>query len=165
VRQLNPSVPHESIAQAVAVAFVASIGVVCLTGASSTQDVARVPPHVEAGLFTAAQADRGLLAYERSCTKCHQSDLQGSQETEAPALSGDTFASHWAGQPIKDLLDKISTKMPADNPGSLSAQASLDIVAYLLQANNAPAGGTELNRTAQSLARTIPDSKAARTRN
>jgi hypothetical protein len=62
-----------------------------------------------AAAFTAAQADRGLRTYERSCTKCHQSDLQGNQEVEAPALVGDTFQSHWGGQPIKDLFEKVGS--------------------------------------------------------
>ena len=110
-----------------------------------------------AAAFTAAQADRGLRAYERSCTKCHQSDLQGNQEVEAPALAGDAFMSRWKGQPIKDLFEKVSTKMPADQPGSLPADACLDIVAYLLQANKFPAGSDELSLKPESLAAVIPE--------
>jgi cytochrome c len=110
-----------------------------------------------AAAFTAAQADRGLRAYERSCTKCHQSDLQGNQEVEAPALAGDAFMSRWKGQPIKDLFEKVSTKMPADQPGSLPADAYLDIVAYLLQANKFPAGSDELSLKPESLAAVIPE--------
>ena len=109
-----------------------------------------------AAAFTTSQADRGLLQYERSCTKCHQSDLQGNQEVEAPALVGEMFLSHWGGQPIKDLFEKVSTKMPADNPGSLPASAYLDIVAYLLHANKFPAGNDELSLRPESLAPVIP---------
>ena len=110
---------------------------------------------VSTSAFTSAQADRGLLGYERSCSKCHQSDLQGSQESEAPALVGDTFSSHWGGQPIKELFDKVSTKMPADKPATLSANAYLDIVAYLLHANKFPAGNDELDLKPESLMRII----------
>jgi cytochrome c len=110
-----------------------------------------------AAAFTAAQADRGLRAYERSCTKCHQSDLQGNQEVEAPALAGDAFMSRWKGQPIKDLFEKVSTKMPGDQPGSLAADAYLDIVAYLLQANKFPAGSDELRANGDSLAERIAE--------
>jgi cytochrome c len=109
-----------------------------------------------AAAFTAAQADRGLRAYERSCTKCHQSDLQGNQEVEAPALAGDAFMSRWKGQPIKDLFEKVSTKMPADTPGSLPTSEYLDIVAYLLQANKLPAGNDELSLKPEALAVMIP---------
>src|SRR5207253_4174823 len=38
----------------------------------------------------------------------------------------------------------IKNTMPADNPGSLSATAYLDIQAYLLQANAIPSGNREL---------------------
>ena len=110
-----------------------------------------------AAAFTAAQADRGLRAYERSCTKCHQSDLQGNQEVEAPALAGDAFMSRWKGQPIKDLFEKVSTKMPADQPGSLPKDAYLDIVAYLLQANKFPTGSDELSLKPESLAAVISE--------
>ena len=75
---------------------------------------------------------------------------------EAPALVGDTFQSHWGGQPIKDLFEKVSTKMPADNPGSLPTSAYLDIVAYLLQANKLPAGSDELSLKPEALAAMIP---------
>ena len=34
--------------------------------------------------------------------------------------------------------------MPLDNPGSLSSAATADIVAYILQVNNLPAGTAEL---------------------
>jgi cytochrome c len=110
-----------------------------------------------AAAFTAAQADRGLRAYERSCAKCHQSDLQGNQEVEAPALAGDAFMSRWKGQPIKDLFEKVSSKMPADQPGSLPANAYLDIVAYLLQANKFPTGRDELSADGESLAQLISE--------
>jgi cytochrome c len=117
--------------------------------------------------FTAPQADRGLRAYERSCTKCHQSDLQGNQEVEAPALAGDAFMSRWRGQATKDLFEKVSTKMPADQPGSLPADAYLDIVAYLLQANKFPSGNDELSLAPDSLAQVIsePARPAGRTSN
>lgn len=106
--------------------------------------------------FTPSQADRGQQAYDRSCAKCHQPDLQGDQVTEAPALVGDTFDAHWAGQPIKELFEKVSTKMPADTPGSLSSTAYLDIVAYILQSNKAAAGRDELTLKPESLAQIVP---------
>src|SRR5438105_11193785 len=104
-------------------AIVVGAAAVCLSsllevGALRAQ-VASSNRSIWAGAFTTSQANRGLLVYERSCTKCHQSDLQGNQQTEAPALVGDTFMSHWGGQSIEDLLEKVSTKMPADKPGSL----------------------------------------------
>jgi hypothetical protein len=34
--------------------------------------------------------------------------------------------------------------MPANNPGVLSRQQNADVIAYILKANNWPAGSTEL---------------------
>jgi hypothetical protein len=42
--------------------------------------------------------------------------------------------------------------MPRDNPGSLSARAYADLVAYILQVNRVPSGSTELDRNPDKLA-------------
>ena len=140
----------------VTVACAAGICLLSLCGAGALRAQSNPPSRsIRAGAFTLAQADRGLLAYERACTKCHQSDLQGNQESEAPARAGEMFLSRWEGQSLKDLFDKVSTKMPADKPGSLPVNAYLDLVAYLLQANRFPAGSDELDLKPESLARTI----------
>ncbi len=46
------------------------------------------------GVFTAAQADRGKVVYERFCSSCHLEDLSGGVEFEmniASALKGARF--------------------------------------------------------------------------
>ena len=43
----------------------------------------------------------------------------------------------WQGKSGKDLFDKTRTTMPTNAPGSLSQQAYLDLVAYVLQVNGA----------------------------
>jgi hypothetical protein len=50
----------------------------------------------------------------------------------------------WEGQSVGDMADRIRTSMPQDDIGSLNTQMSVDLVAYLLQANNFPAGQEEL---------------------
>ena len=52
--------------------------------------------------------------------------------------------SGWNRRTIKDLFDLINKAMPRDSPGSLKAETSADIVAFLLQANQFPAGAQEL---------------------
>jgi len=42
------------------------------------------------------------------------------------------------------LFDRVRTTMPQGNPGSLRAQDYLDLIAFILQANNFPAGSHEL---------------------
>jgi hypothetical protein len=45
---------------------------------------------------------------------------------------------------VQQLLDRIKETMPADAPGSLNAETTADVVAYMLRMNSFPAGSTEL---------------------
>ena len=98
------------------------------------------------GVYTAAQAEAGRTAYERECAVCHQSNLQGS--FEAPQLAGESFLQFWADLSPADLFGRISGSMPPEQVGALTDEAYLDVVAYLLQANGAPAGSDALTAAA-----------------
>ena len=100
----------------------------------------------EGGVFTAAQAESGRATYERECAVCHQSNLQGT--FEAPQLAGESFLLFWGDLSPGDLFVRISGSMPPGQAGSLTDEAYLDVVAYLLQANGAPAGGAALTQAA-----------------
>ncbi len=93
------------------------------------------------GVYTDSQADRGREQYLQHCSICHSVSLQGNNES--PPLLG-RFMPDWAGAPLSDLYDYVSTAMPLDRPRSLSAAAYVDIVAYLLKANGFPNGQSEL---------------------
>ena len=97
------------------------------------------------GPYTAEQANAGRTAYLANCAICHQPDLQGSNE--APPLAGSNFINTWGNRTTRDLVDRIRNTMPANNPGSLGDQAAASIVAYILQANGAPAGAQALTPT------------------
>ena len=125
------------------VATVAVAGV--LTGHTS-QARALPPSQAAAGAaiaINAAQAKRGQTKYTEVCIACHLADLSGSDQ--APALAGAQFIGNWDGLTVSDLADRIRISMPQDNAGSLSSQQAVDIVAYILQANEFPAGENELN--------------------
>ncbi len=107
------------------------------------------------GVYSDAQADRGQAQYERTCTGCHHSDLQGDSGEEIPALADEAFIARWTGRTVGDLFEKVDKSMPASNPGSLSAQQYVDIVAYLLQANKFPSGREELGGSAAELDRIV----------
>jgi len=81
----------------------------------------------------AAQAARGKDVYQQQCSTCHQADLSGSDMI--PALAGSGFLARWQGKTAKDLFDRTRTTMPATAPGSLSPQAYMDLIAYMLQVN------------------------------
>jgi mono/diheme cytochrome c family protein len=93
-------------------------------------------------IYTQDQAKRGQAKYAQVCTQCHQADLSGSDQ--APSLAGGEFLDRWNDQSLGDLADRIRLTMPQDDIGSLNVQMSADLTAYLLQANNFPAGQEEL---------------------
>jgi mono/diheme cytochrome c family protein len=100
------------------------------------------------GVYSQAQADRGHAQYAQHCAMCHGAELEGNGE--APPLTGE-FIPDWAGMPLADLHDKIRITMPLNAPGTLSPEVSSDILAYLLQRNNFPAGPGELSSAKDAL--------------
>jgi mono/diheme cytochrome c family protein len=97
------------------------------------------------GVYTKEQAIRGQQAYKQTCGYCHRSDMSGSEVAGelAPELVGVFFVLRWGG-PLSQLFIKIDDEMPKDAPGTVTSEAAADIVSYLLEANDAQAGTTEL---------------------
>lgn len=94
------------------------------------------------GVYTAVQAARGKAVYETSCSACHLSDLTGS--SEARPLAGEPFMQDWREDNLDSLFTRIRSLMPFDDPATLSDDAYLDSVAYILEFNGFPAGNREL---------------------
>jgi len=97
------------------------------------------------GVYTEAQADRGMMAFGQSCAGCHALAAEG----KAP-LVGDAFWKSFAQKNVGDLLEFVSTYMPNGNPGSLTEPTYRDIVALILKSNGFPAGTTELGGNASA---------------
>jgi mono/diheme cytochrome c family protein len=89
---------------------------------------------VKAGVYTAAQADRGQTVYNSKCASCHAPNR----------FTDDLFYSSFAGKPLWEMFDVISDTMPEENPGSLKKEEYADVIAYLLKLNNFPAGTADL---------------------
>jgi S-disulfanyl-L-cysteine oxidoreductase SoxD len=130
---------------------IAAVAIACAgIGMSYSVLRAQAPSHsVWDGVYTKAQVTRGSAAYDQNCAKCHGPSLDGVDE--APALAGQQFLSDWNGLTAGDLFDRIHKTMPADDPGKLSSEVTADILAYVLSANNFPAGTTELPHQAELL--------------
>jgi mono/diheme cytochrome c family protein len=97
------------------------------------------------GVYTEEQAIRGQQLYKDHCGYCHRDDLTGGgSEAGAPALKGPIFTIRWRDQPLADMFVTIGTTMPQNKPDSLTPQTVIDIVSFLLKANEMPAGLTEL---------------------
>jgi mono/diheme cytochrome c family protein len=85
------------------------------------------------------QQARGKALYNDKCASCHMENLKGS--TETPALTGDMFWTNWETYTANNLVKQVRTTMPEDNPGSLTRQQYVDIVAYVLKTNEVPFTG------------------------
>jgi S-disulfanyl-L-cysteine oxidoreductase SoxD len=93
------------------------------------------------GVYTKAQAMRGEAQYQDNCSGCHGETLDGRA---MGALRGEKFLDRWREDSLDLLFEHIKTRMPARAPGSLSEGAYLDILTFILQANNLPVGSKEL---------------------
>jgi mono/diheme cytochrome c family protein len=93
------------------------------------------------GVYNDAQAERGGAKYAQECAMCHGRDQEGNGE--APPLVGH-FIPDWNGTSLADLFEKVQTTMPLFAPGTLSANDTADILAFLLKANNFPSGAKAL---------------------
>lgn len=101
------------------------------------------------GVYSDAQATRGKTLYITHCAACHNEGLQGGDL--APALKGEDFLLRWNDKPMFELVDRVSTTMPQDAPGTLKPQENADITAYMLQANKMAAGAADLPSDADAL--------------
>jgi mono/diheme cytochrome c family protein len=112
--------------------------VAILLGTAMTAYAQMASRSVWDGVFTADQAVAGKALYDGKCAACHGATLGGNEM--APALAGGGFMSNWSGQSVGDLAGRIHSTMPANAPGTLSNRQTAAIVAYLLSANQFPAG-------------------------
>jgi S-disulfanyl-L-cysteine oxidoreductase SoxD len=102
----------------------------------------KAPTSVNDGVYSAAQATRGQAIFEGSCTTCH----------DTTKFMGSEFLSAWAGKPLRELFEVMSTTMPEDSPGSLKPQEYADVIAYFLKLNQFPSGSSDLKGAADSMA-------------
>jgi cytochrome c len=113
------------------------------TSKASTPHPASTPdsPSTLSGVYTDEQASRGKDVYAGSCRSCH-----------TPAShTGATFNKWWRGKQLSDLFLFVTTRMPKNDPGSLSPDDVADVMAYLLKMNAMPVGKEELPPDADSL--------------
>src|SRR5579864_5284997 len=108
------------------------------------------------GVYTEAQASRGLVAFGPNCSGCHALAAEG----RAP-LAGDPFWKSFAQKTVADLLEFVSANMPNGTPGSLSESTYADLVALILKTNGFPAGTTELARNTITGVQIVPKDGSA----
>jgi mono/diheme cytochrome c family protein len=95
------------------------------------------------GVFTTEQAARGKPRFEASCSRCHNNELVGSER--GPALKGNGFLSKYENDSLAALFTLIRDTMPRDGgAGVVSDEVKIDILSYILERNEIPAGKEEL---------------------
>lgn len=124
--------------------WVITMGAVFATALS-----AQAPPTVWDGVYTAAQASRGAVAYDAECASCH--GPSGAGGGMAPPLVGAAFSANYDGLSVADLFDRNRSTMPPGKEGQLSPAQNADITAFMLQFNGFPAGGQELPSQSMAL--------------
>jgi cytochrome c len=111
------------------------------------------------GVYTEAQAIRGRDLYEGACGFCHGRRLDGAADDpdmrSAPPLARAKFFRNWEGRSLAVLFELTRTTMPEDNPGSLTDDEFIDVIAYMLSVSRIPAGDEELRPALQDLARVV----------
>ena len=106
------------------------------------------------GWYTEEQAERGEPLYANHCAECHGRRGVGGGAPGAPAapfLAGSRFMNNWEGRSLGVLFELTRTTMPQGNPGSLSNQQYIDIIAFILQLNRFPAGEQEMEPSVDNL--------------
>ena len=110
---------------------------------SPTRPAQTASAEITPAYFTAEQATRGQRVFTSICSTCH-----GRNE-----FTGPIFALTWRAEPLGNLFQHISTAMPQDRPGSLSAQQYADVLSYIVQLNGGTAGDRELPADEELLGR------------
>ena len=95
----------------------------------------------DGAFYTSRQASRGDGLFRDNCVSCHSSS----------EFAGASFQRRWRNRAVGDIYEFVLYAMPDDNPGGLPEQTYADIVAYMLQMNDFPAGGSELPTSLDAL--------------
>lgn len=118
-----------------------------MLAASSTAGGAQSPgPSAElrttrSGVYNLQQANAGRDTYDGMCSSCHN----------RASHTGEAFLGKWAGKSLWDLYQFISSSMPKNEPGSLSEEEYVQVVAYLLRLNGMPPGSRSLPKEEAAL--------------
>ena len=101
------------------------------------------------GVYTAAQAARGKEIFEKSCGRCHNNALIGSER--GPAIKGPAFWAKWENESLSGLFTYLRDNMPQDGPGLVTDELKIDVLAYIMQVSGIPSGNEPLKLDAALL--------------
>lgn len=119
-------------------------------GVAAVAEPQAAPRSVKDGVYTTGQANAGKTAYIEKCASCH-GPMAGATPDMAPLLNDYVFQDTWKNRSVGELFDRIRQTMPQNEPGTLSPQRTAEIVAYILSANELPAGNRALGEEVEAL--------------
>ena len=93
------------------------------------------------GVYSQDQAAAGAELMGQ-CRGCHGGDFSGGQ---APALRGSKWLDYWREDTLDSMYSLIKESMPPRAGSAMSESQALSVVAYILQANDLPAGDSALS--------------------
>jgi cytochrome c5 len=106
-------------------------------------------PTIWSGVYTQAEADRGKQTSARLCSRCHGTDLKG--KSTAPGLTGAKFFDRWNDLRLVDVIAYIQGAMPREHEFFVSADATREIVGFMLQQSGIPPGTEPISRDVKVL--------------
>ena len=106
-----------------------------LASYSSADDVASINDKI----FSKEQAKTGAVLYKDNCLICHD------KKYFRPVFKT------WENQPLGTFFLVMSSSMPQDNPGSLTHQEYIDVLAYILSLNRYSSGKEKLSNSVDDL--------------
>ena len=102
------------------------------------------------GVYTTVQADQGKTLYDEQCESCHGTMASVTPDL-APLLNDYVFQTTWKDRSLAELFERIRDTMPQDEPGTLSPEQLVDLIAYILSANQLPPGEEALPQDSETL--------------
>jgi cytochrome c len=143
------AIKGSSVASALAVVAYLVIGWGSLTSAQVGSLNDKATTTVWSGVYTVADAQRGKIAYAKTCERCHGANLKGSDAV--PPIVGKPFFDRWHDLRLFDAFAYIQSAMPDDFRTFVPADEARDVLAFLLQQNGIPSGKQPLPKSYDGL--------------
>jgi mono/diheme cytochrome c family protein len=86
------------------------------------------------GVYTLRQANTGKDVFASACQSCHSPTFHATP----------TFRSKWTGRTLGELFGYMRREMPQTDPGMMTDEEYLDVLAYMLRINGMPTGNAPL---------------------